>query len=412
MRRFLLTLAFFLTINKANAELLANQYDEFYGDINYETSINSNLQTSGINQYAGIIPPHLVSNTESYTQTMENNTINSQYQDIVNAQPISQILGTNSGMDGLTSISKASADSAPAPEGGILDSITATAKNIATDFTSNVLSGASSFANTAGNALQSAGGGFFQQPIIIGGGTTSTDTGTGTGKGTGTGGTGTGTGTGGTGTGTGGTGTGGTGTGGTGTGGTGTGGTGGTGTGDTTCRSLTQTQRSARLVQLASLIAASPTNVSLVYEKGMLLFCNGDYKNAGLELAKMHTISPSQTQSLLSDVDNALIIDRFSSVLTNYKASPLNPEIMVMANKVKAGIEQKNQLTEEYFSELNKGYAYNKSEPLNYEAEVDKIYKMYRSQNLLQSDLATIYGTEAATEIMNSRNNTQGSYNN
>lgn len=184
-----------------------------------------------------------------------------------------------------------------------------------------------------------------------------------------------------------------------------------------TCKGMAEEQIKSRLAQLDALINASPQSITLLYERGMMFFCLGDFKKSGLELAKMNSIDKDATQALLNDLDNNLVMDRFSKVLDTYKSSPLNPDIMTNAQKIQSALENQNQTSEQYVDQLNAGYKYTPpaNQQIDYIAEVDKLYKVYTSQDpaqaqdLLSKDLSAIYGSDTAQDIIKSKTETTGS---
>ena len=371
-----LIIIFFGTHQQSFSEdVIINEYDELYHGFEYEHSSDPNLQPDSINKYSNLVietkDDDIIEDPKSLEEQPLENVKNTHLKDLLNKTNYKKLL-TNAIDD-------------------IADNISLGAKSLVQS--SNGGASTSSNQNNFQNSSQNG-----QQPLIIGGGFGGTTTGT-----TNGGGSGGGTTNGGTSSGSGG---------GTTNSGGNTGGGGGSGeesnepTPDPIkCRNLTDEQINARLNQIKT-TSGVEQNLSLLYERSMLLFCIGDYKNAGLEIAKINQVNPGTAQTMLNDTDNDLILQRFSKVLENYKSSPINPQILEMANKVKQSIEEKNAITDQYVNELNHGFSYSTTKQLNYEEEVDKIYKMYRSEDMLKKDLESIYGTEAATEIMNSKNKT------
>ncbi len=188
--------------------------------------------------------------------------------------------------------------------------------------------------------------------------------------------------------------------------GNGSGGSNGGGGGGTTpeeiCRSLTMTQVAKNLTTLTNQIASDASNVNLIYEKGMMLFCLGEYKKSGLELAKIYAINPNST--LLNTTDNDLVNNQFIKSLELYKKNPQSVDIGTQGQKLIDALELKNQNIENYVGDLNLDYQYNGGGTLDTDAEINKMYGSYNgSEDNLKKDLTEIYGSDTANDILKSR---------
>jgi hypothetical protein len=168
------------------------------------------------------------------------------------------------------------------------------------------------------------------------------------------------------------------------------------------CRSLTMTQVAKNLTILTNQIASDVSNVNLIYEKGMMLFCLGEYKKSGLELAKIYAINPNS--ALLNKADNDLVSNQFIKSLELYKKNPQSVDIGAHGQKLIEALELKNKNIENYVGDLNLDYQYNGSNTLDSEVEINKMYGSYKgSEDRLKNDLTEIYGNDTANDILKSR---------
>jgi hypothetical protein len=207
---------------------------------------------------------------------------------------------------------------------------------------------------------------------------------------------------GGTGSGSGGGSSGGGGTGGTGGGSSGGSGGGGGTTPEELCRSLTKTQTTSRLAVVNTELATKQQDVNLIYEKGMLLFCLGEYKKSGLELAKIYVIDPQN--KLLNDGDNTLVENQFIKSLAAYKANPDAFEIDQNGQSIINALEEKNAKIDLYVGELSKDYQYGGNGKTNFLQEASDSFKYYSGSDAqLKQDLGEIYGSDAAEDVIMSR---------
>ncbi len=180
------------------------------------------------------------------------------------------------------------------------------------------------------------------------------------------------------------------------------GGGGGGKTPEEICRNLTMTQVAKNLTTLTNQIASDVSNINLIYEKGMMLFCLGEYKKSGLELAKIYAINPNS--ALLNKTDNDLVSNQFIKSLELYKKNPQSVDIGSQGQKLIDALELKNKNIENYVGDLNLDYQYDGSSTLDTEAEINKMYGPYKgSEDKLKKDLTEIYGNDTANDILKSR---------